>query len=233
MRRSVLHICIQLFVLSAGAQSDLVLIIDTVVTPSDGFSISPLDPESANWMTLTYDSTDRITTYDKEWNERPNVLVHIPNGVKEGGMRLDLDDDGGELIFRWPASSDLDTLRISRFEVFERCLRDTILNEVEYYAVSDSGLKLLEVKKKRTPGPKPKCRKKRSQVSLTINRLTHVVPITTMRSPESTVNLYHGYIPVACGDGSEQGSDRTKPCRYFHGRETWIRWCYFGEVMLK
>ncbi|HPF90272.1 MAG TPA: hypothetical protein PLL57_06420 [Flavobacteriales bacterium] len=233
MKWSVLHIILQLFVLSAGAQSDFVLIIDTVITPSDGFNVRPLDPESANWMTLTNDLTDRITTYHKEWNERPNVLVHIPNGVKEGGMRLDLDDDGGELTIRWTASSDLDTLRISRYEVFDRCLRDTILNEVGYYAVGDSGLQLLEVKERRTPGPKPKCRKKRSQVSLTINGVTHVVPITTMRSPESTVTVYHGYIPVECGDRSYQGSDREELCKYFHGRESWSRWCYFGEVTLK
>jgi len=43
MRRSVLYIILQLFTLSATAQNVLVLIIDTVVTPSDGFPITALE----------------------------------------------------------------------------------------------------------------------------------------------------------------------------------------------
>lgn len=228
-------LCCSLLLLKArcGAQDDLVFIIDTVVTPSDGFPINPLLPEGPTWMNMAFDTTDRITTYDVEWNEQPNVLLHIPNGRRDGGVRLDLDDDGGELIIRWPTTYDRDTIRISRYEVFDRCIRDTINTQVEYFNVTDTGLTFLEVKYKRSLGPKPKCRKKRSQISLTINDAVYEAPITIIRSSQSTVSLYHGYIPQDCNVRSDSDRDPKKACRYFHGKETWLQWCYSSEVILK
>ena len=123
--------------------------------------------------------------------------------------------------------------RISRYEVFDRCIRDTINTQVEYFNVTDTGLTFIEVKHKRSLGPKPKCRKKRSHISLTINDAVYVVPITIIRSSQSTVSLYHGYIPQHCDAQNDGIRDQEKACKYFHGRELWLRWCYSGEVMLK
>jgi hypothetical protein len=233
MIRSVLCSLLLLLGDRCEAQDDLVFIIDTVVTPSDGFPISPLLPEGSTWMSMAFDTTDRITTYNVEWNEQPNVLLHIPNGRRDGGVRLDLDDEGGELTLRWPTTYDRDTIRISRYEVFDRCIRDTINTQVEYFNVTDTGLTFIEVKHKRSLGPKPKCRKKRSHISLTINDAVYVVPITIIRSSQSTVSLYHGYIPQHCDAQNDGIRDQEKACKYFHGRELWLRWCYSGEVMLK
>ncbi len=213
----------------AHAQDRLVFIIDTVITPSDGFPVWELGTAPYSPPPIAMLDSDHITTFDPTWNVAPNVLLHLARNA--GGIRLPLDDDGGTLIIRWPSNLARDTVRIARYEVFDRCVRDTILNRIAYYTVVDTGLVPIKTKEKRSLGPKPKCRKKPERIPLIINGVPFDVPITLEQSVlDGTVTMYHGYRPRGCNSDAQAPKGK---CVYFHGREDWIQWNYSGELLLK
>ena len=204
-------------------------IIDTVITPLEEFTVGDLGPDPYFSPPIAMLDSDHITTFDPTRNTAPNLLLHVARSAR--GMRLSLDDAGGALIVRWLNDIEHDTIRINRHKVFNRCVRDTVVNRVDYYAVVDTGLVPLKTKEKRSLGPKPKCSKRPEHISVTINGASVDVPISLERSRlGGVVTTYHGYKPRDCNSNARIPNGK---CIYFHGREDRIVWYYSGELLLK
>jgi hypothetical protein len=229
MRRSVLYIILQLFTLSATAQNVLVLIIDTVDTPSDGFPITALE-EGTSWWTK--DTSDRVSTYSSpsDWNEFPNVIMHVLRDA--GGLRIGLDEDGGELIIRWPAGSKLDTIRIPHFEVFTPWWKDTVYTRKTWYHVNDTGIVPIRSKDTRsfiTHIPARRAKKVHSFTLLINGKQYHIAIDRKHQFDEIT--LGHAYRPTDCRSSEADALARRK-CKYIYFDSRQPVWTYFAEVML-
>ncbi|MBX2978998.1 MAG: hypothetical protein KF905_06870 [Flavobacteriales bacterium] len=215
--------------LNAGAQNVLVLIIDTVVTPSDGFPINAQEEGSSWW---TNDTSDRVTTYSSlsGWNEFPNVIMHVHRDAN--GLRIALDEDGGELLIRWPAGSKLDTIRIPHFEVFAPWWKDTVYTRKTWYHVNDTSIVPMRSKDirsfvKHVPARRPK---KVHTLSLIINgEQFHIALNRKHLFDEITVG--HAYRPTDCGSGAADGFTRRK-CKYICFDSRMPVWTYHAEIML-
>ncbi|MBL0126733.1 MAG: hypothetical protein IPP83_04580 [Flavobacteriales bacterium] len=220
--------------LSVQSQTSFVLVIDTLITPSDGFNVTIQSRSGCpNHFQFPVDTSDRATIYYPEWNITPNVVLHFPKDSCVGALELDLDDDGGRFVIRWKGELPPDIIRIPRFQVLERCQRDTIKRTTAFYNVTDTVSALEEVRTDQSLGSKAPNRKCHQQSLVTVNGAKYVVPLRSVRSDETVVINFHGYDPSGCNELEQGSRRRAKPCRYFHGSEKWERWCYFGELLLE
>lgn len=220
--------------LYVSGQSSFVLIIDTVQTPSDGFNVI-IQPRSGcpQVSPSLIDSSDHVTTYYLEWNVAPNLVLHFPMDTCVGAIELDLDDDGGRLEIKWPGELPPDSIHIPRFQVLERCQRDTITRTTAYFNMKDTLAAPEEVRTSQFPGSKPPIRKCREQTGIVVNGKKYIVPLRSVRSDETVVVNFHGFDPFGCNEQVPESRRRGKPCRYFHGTEKWQMWCYFGTVLVE
>jgi len=227
MKQSLLLAAL-LIVSTNSAQDRLVFIIDTVISPSEDFTIWEMGKDLYFSPPLAILDDDRISTFSPTTNLAPNVLVHVAKNA--GGMQLPLNGDTRTLTIRWSNDLSSDTIRIARYDVFDRCIRDTLIDRITYYAVSDTGLIPIKVNEKRSLGMKPKCKKKPDHISLIINKIPIEIPITLGKSVfGSEVTTYHGYRPRGCNN---EQTPKGK-CTYFHGRKEWNEWGYTGELLIK
>ncbi len=229
MRGSVLYIILQLAALSAGAQNVLVLIIDTVVTPSDGFPIKALE-EGTSWWAR--DTSDRASTYSSHSNENefPNVIMHVLRDA--GGLRIALDDDGGELLIRWPSGSTLDTIRIPHFEVLTPFWKDTVYTRKTWFHVNDTGIVPMRSKDIRSfikHIPARRAKKVHSFTLLINGDQYHIAIDRKHQFDEITVG--HAYRPTDCGSSAADAFTRRK-CTYIHYDSRRPVWTYHAEVIL-
>jgi hypothetical protein len=210
------------------AQGRITLVIDTLVTVSDGFTPRQYDGKFRDVAEDTSTKHHRLDVYHSS-AEYPNIVSSILRSAEAGPLRLDLDEHGGELLLRWSPDFTGDTIRIERFEVYWPCRKNVYEESTEKWAWQDTAwvLEKHTFRKGKVHGARRA--KQVHYVDLRINGRPYRIYLRLEEMPQEAV-LSNGFDTRDCQDPRDAKAPRK--CRRFHRQNILRSWGYRAALLL-